>query len=122
MTFLPSPGSMAAVSAAVPGLAAAGAQLILTPRRVRKAAEAQEQNAEMAFRVEELQAELEEETQARAAQEERQEALAQLQLEAARAEGLQRAEELMTELSQVCLLYTSPSPRDKRQSRMPSSA
>ena len=26
------------------------------------------------------------------------------------------------ELSQDCLLYTSPSPRDKRQSRMPSSA
>ena len=25
-------------------------------------------------------------------------------------------------LPQVCLLYTSPSPRDKRQSRMPSSA
>ena len=25
-------------------------------------------------------------------------------------------------LSQICLLYTSPSPRDKRQSRMPSSA
>ena len=25
-------------------------------------------------------------------------------------------------LSDVCLLYTSPSPRDKRQSRMPSSA
>ena len=25
-------------------------------------------------------------------------------------------------LSQLCLLYTSPSPRDKRQSRMPSSA
>ena len=25
-------------------------------------------------------------------------------------------------LSKVCLLYTSPSPRDKRQSRMPSSA
>ena len=25
-------------------------------------------------------------------------------------------------LSQPCLLYTSPSPRDKRQSRMPSSA
>ena len=24
--------------------------------------------------------------------------------------------------SRVCLLYTSPSPRDKRQSRMPSSA
>ena len=26
------------------------------------------------------------------------------------------------ELYQICLLYTSPSPRDKRQSRMPSSA
>ena len=26
------------------------------------------------------------------------------------------------ELSGICLLYTSPSPRDKRQSRMPSSA
>ena len=26
------------------------------------------------------------------------------------------------DLSVVCLLYTSPSPRDKRQSRMPSSA
>ena len=25
-------------------------------------------------------------------------------------------------MSNVCLLYTSPSPRDKRQSRMPSSA
>ena len=25
-------------------------------------------------------------------------------------------------LFQICLLYTSPSPRDKRQSRMPSSA
>ena len=25
-------------------------------------------------------------------------------------------------LLQICLLYTSPSPRDKRQSRMPSSA
>ena len=25
-------------------------------------------------------------------------------------------------LSKICLLYTSPSPRDKRQSRMPSSA
>ena len=25
-------------------------------------------------------------------------------------------------LSEICLLYTSPSPRDKRQSRMPSSA
>ena len=27
-----------------------------------------------------------------------------------------------TALRQLCLLYTSPSPRDKRQSRMPSSA
>ena len=27
-----------------------------------------------------------------------------------------------TAYSEVCLLYTSPSPRDKRQSRMPSSA
>ena len=27
-----------------------------------------------------------------------------------------------TELILICLLYTSPSPRDKRQSRMPSSA
>ena len=26
------------------------------------------------------------------------------------------------ELVKICLLYTSPSPRDKRQSRMPSSA
>ena len=25
-------------------------------------------------------------------------------------------------INQICLLYTSPSPRDKRQSRMPSSA
>ena len=29
---------------------------------------------------------------------------------------------LFTELVYGCLLYTSPSPRDKRQSRMPSSA
>ena len=28
----------------------------------------------------------------------------------------------ITDLVPVCLLYTSPSPRDKRQSRMPSSA
>ena len=27
-----------------------------------------------------------------------------------------------TEIARSCLLYTSPSPRDKRQSRMPSSA
>ena len=29
---------------------------------------------------------------------------------------------MMSVMSMVCLLYTSPSPRDKRQSRMPSSA
>ena len=29
---------------------------------------------------------------------------------------------LTAEGAKVCLLYTSPSPRDKRQSRMPSSA
>ena len=28
----------------------------------------------------------------------------------------------LSEVSCICLLYTSPSPRDKRQSRMPSSA
>ena len=28
----------------------------------------------------------------------------------------------LTALVRICLLYTSPSPRDKRQSRMPSSA
>ena len=30
--------------------------------------------------------------------------------------------ELAAEIPEACLLYTSPSPRDKRQSRMPSSA
>ena len=30
--------------------------------------------------------------------------------------------EIDSELKRICLLYTSPSPRDKRQSRMPSSA
>ena len=30
--------------------------------------------------------------------------------------------QLFVDLNQCCLLYTSPSPRDKRQSRMPSSA
>ena len=29
---------------------------------------------------------------------------------------------LLDEDTKICLLYTSPSPRDKRQSRMPSSA
>ena len=36
-------------------------------------------------------------------------------------EGISAAEVIMTQLH-ACLLYTSPSPRDKRQSRMPSSA
>ena len=31
-------------------------------------------------------------------------------------------EKLKEQLKKICLLYTSPSPRDKRQSRMPSSA
>ena len=35
--------------------------------------------------------------------------------------GRQHVPVLITE-NMVCLLYTSPSPRDKRQSRMPSSA
>ena len=30
--------------------------------------------------------------------------------------------DLVIEMPTICLLYTSPSPRDKRQSRMPSSA
>ena len=34
----------------------------------------------------------------------------------------QRMVEIAADLRQLCLLYTSPSPRDKRQSRMPSSA
>ena len=33
-----------------------------------------------------------------------------------------RKEEISIELSETCLLYTSPSPRDMRRSRMPSSA
>ena len=32
------------------------------------------------------------------------------------------ADQDLNALSDYCLLYTSPSPRDKRQSRMPSSA
>ena len=36
--------------------------------------------------------------------------------------GIGAATLLATALLLVCLLYTSPSPRDKRQSRMPSSA
>ena len=32
------------------------------------------------------------------------------------------ADEMINELSDLCLLYTSPSPRDRSSSRMPSSA
>ena len=35
---------------------------------------------------------------------------------------LDRIDEARAALRKFCLLYTSPSPRDKRQSRMPSSA
>ena len=35
---------------------------------------------------------------------------------------LQNSEEVPVTIIGACLLYTSPSPRDKRQSRMPSSA
>ena len=38
------------------------------------------------------------------------------------AQLLKRVEEDLSELGTVCLLYTSPSPRDQRGSRMPSSA
>ena len=31
-------------------------------------------------------------------------------------------DKLIAWINEACLLYTSPSPRDKRQSRMPSSA
>ena len=37
-------------------------------------------------------------------------------------EFLQEARRALAGLDEACLLYTSPSPRDKRQSRMPSSA
>ena len=36
--------------------------------------------------------------------------------------GIKEQFELDIERRKICLLYTSPSPRDKRQSRMPSSA
>ena len=36
--------------------------------------------------------------------------------------ALERALLLLEQFPRTCLLYTSPSPRDKRQSRMPSSA
>ena len=37
-------------------------------------------------------------------------------------EGEERALLQKVELNQICLLYTSPSPRDRQKSRMPSSA
>ena len=37
-------------------------------------------------------------------------------------EAVKDQSEKLWHLSNICLLYTSPSPRDKRQSRMPSSA
>ena len=37
-------------------------------------------------------------------------------------QAMSEAEVDLVELQMPCLLYTSPSPRDKRQSRMPSSA
>ena len=46
---------------------------------------------------------------------------AQDTVEKVRALGRQ-AQIVSADLSSICLLYTSPSPRDKRQSRMPSSA
>ena len=36
--------------------------------------------------------------------------------------GLGKAKEVTTAISKACLLYTSPSPRDRQKSRMPSSA
>ena len=36
--------------------------------------------------------------------------------------NLKKSASLKIDVSNCCLLYTSPSPRDKRQSRMPSSA
>ena len=112
MTLLPNAGTMAAVSAAVPSLAAAGAQLLLTPRRARLARAALKENEEMTERVAELRVELEEQVSARAEQEERQEAVAHLQLEATRAEAQlqlettrseawQRAEEFRAELTEI---------------------
>ena len=46
----------------------------------------------------------------------------QLQLEAITTESVDPLGRTITAAYHICLLYTSPSPRDKRQSRMPSSA
>ena len=47
-----------------------------------------------------------------------------IEIAATRARGLSFGQSLNTigHVRNLCLLYTSPSPRDKRQSRMPSSA
>ena len=37
-------------------------------------------------------------------------------------QAIEHDHEIVPVLNKICLLYTSPSPRDKRQSRMPSSA
>ena len=37
-------------------------------------------------------------------------------------DGLKTVSSLAQEVSNCCLLYTSPSPRDRQKSRMPSSA
>ena len=42
--------------------------------------------------------------------------------EGAAFEDIQKARDIKVKEAGDCLLYTSPSPRDKRQSRMPSSA
>ena len=42
--------------------------------------------------------------------------------EAAELEALAKAENLDITVLEICLLYTSPSPRDRQKSRMPSSA
>ena len=42
--------------------------------------------------------------------------------DAKRQMGIDVTELIIAQLLFLCLLYTSPSPRDKRQSRMPSSA
>ena len=47
---------------------------------------------------------------------------AYLRLEGEKAAGLEQGDDSGIDLTWLCLLYTSPSPRDKRQSRMPSSA
>eukprot|EP01017_Pseudomicrothorax_dubius_P020457 TRINITY_DN2231_c0_g1_i5.p1 TRINITY_DN2231_c0_g1~~TRINITY_DN2231_c0_g1_i5.p1 ORF type:complete len:206 (+),score=64.88 TRINITY_DN2231_c0_g1_i5:64-681(+) len=53
----------------------------------------------------------------------REEQLAETRIRETRmAERLRRVEEELLEMKKTCLLYTSPSPRDRQKSRMPSSA